>query len=107
MDKRSSARKSLRIKAALHVDGAQSVPVYTVDIGKFGMCLVNIPHLIEMGKNVRVAFDVLFAGKVHNVDLAARVAYCLNSEGEGYRAGLQFLNLESDSAIIIAQYVAS
>jgi len=105
MEQRKSARKLLRIKATLTMDGAEPKPVNTVDVGKFGMCLVNIQQQIPMGQHVHVAFDILFAGKVHKVNVAARIAYCLYSEGEGHRAGLQFLDLESEAAIIIAQYV--
>lgn len=107
MDKRTAARKSLRIKATLNIDGAESAQVNTVDIGKFGMCLVNIRQPVAIGQHVRIAFDILFSGKIHKVDIASRVAYCLHSDGEGFRAGLQFLDLHSPDATIIAQYIGN
>jgi hypothetical protein len=107
VDKRESVRKVLRTKAAVTMDdGAEPMLVNTTDIGKFGMCLINIQKPITMGQHIRVTFDIFFGGDIHKVDLSARVAYCFYNDGEGYKAGLQFLDLASEGVNIVAQYIA-
>jgi len=107
LDKRLSERKVLRVKAILTMDGAVPMLVRTMDIGKYGMCVINIPQALKTSLEVEVRFEVVFGGKIENVTITARVSYCVHSEEEGYRAGLQFLNPASPGAALIAQYIAS
>ena len=102
MDKRQSLRRELRVKATLTVGGEPPMAVQTMDIGKFGMGLVGILKRFPMGQEATVEFDMA-AGRVA---LRTRIAYCIDGGAEGgYKAGLQFLDLESDAAALVAQYV--
>lgn len=104
-DQRQSLRKELRIRATLSADGLAPLQVQTMDVGKFGMGLVGIPLQLQSGLEVQVAFDLFFNGKVHDVAVSARVAYCFYDDSHGFKAGLQFNRPESAGADLIAQYI--
>jgi hypothetical protein len=104
VDNRKAPRKELRIQALLTMDGAEPVSLHTVDIAKYGMGLAGIPQQLAAGQQGLVAFGLFLNGQLHNVGVRVRVAYCI-PDGGNFRAGLQFLNLDSAGAVLIAQYV--
>jgi hypothetical protein len=105
VDKRRSPRKELRIKALLTIDGgAGPVLLHTVDIARFGMGLTGIPAQLQAGRHGRLVFDLFLDGRIHSVDVGIRIAYCIPADA-GFRAGLQFVDLDSAGATTIAQYV--
>lgn len=89
------------------IDGATPLTVRTNDVGKFGMGLVDIPLQLSIGQLIRVGFEMFYDGTNHDVEVNARVSYCLKAEGDGFKAGIQFLNLDSEGALMIAQYIGS
>lgn len=104
IEKRQSPRKELRIKAWLTMDDGEMAPVHTADIGKFGMGLTGVPEQYPMGAQGAVAFDLFLNGQIQRIDARLRIAYCIPFE-KNFRAGVQFLELDSDSAKLIARYV--
>ncbi len=105
VDKRKSPRKELRIKAFLTIDGAAApILLHTVDIARFGMGLTGVPEQVKAGQHGRLAFDLFLDGQIHSVDVGIRIAYCIPA-GPAFRAGLQFVDLDSAGATTIAQYV--
>jgi hypothetical protein len=105
IEKRQSLRKELRVQALLTIDDAAThVFVRTMDIGKFGMGLVGIPRQLTTSQQGLVAFELFLDGEVHNVGVRVRVAYCI-PDGGSFRAGFQFLDLDSVGAALIARYV--
>jgi hypothetical protein len=105
VDKRQSARKVLRIKAILTVNGASRWTVRTMDIGKYGMCLNDIARPLVPGQEVHVAFEMAFSGKVHNVSVSARVSHCMDTRTDGFKAGLQFIDLDPEVDALLGQYL--
>jgi hypothetical protein len=103
-EQRQSVRKPLRIQATLSLNGAEPLAVHSIDIGKFGMGLVGIPEKLAMGEQGLIAFDLFFQGRIYHLAMGVRIAYCIPFEGS-YRAGVQFLDLDSASAVVIAKYV--
>jgi hypothetical protein len=107
-DQRKSPRRELKLQAMLMVEGASKPrKVKTLDIGQFGMTLVGIATPLEAGQEVRVSFDMFFAGKLHQVEVNSRVSHCMNTPTDGYRAGLQFLTVEAETADMLAKYVGA
>ena len=105
VDKRQSPRKALRIKTLLTIDGAAGpMLLHTVDIARFGMGLTGLPEQLRAGQHGRLAFDLFLDGRIHSVDVGIRIAYCIPADA-GFRAGLQFVDLDSTGATTIAQYV--
>ncbi len=105
MDKRQSPRKELRIKAIMTVNGGMPMTVRTMDVGKYGMCLVGVLKQLAVGQEVHVTFDMPFGGKIHNVAVSAKVSHCMDTKHEGFKAGLQFVNLDSEGVALLAQYI--
>ena len=105
VDKRQSARKLLRIKAVLTVNGSVRWNVRTTDIGMYGMCLNDIARALEPGQEVHVAFEMAFSGKVHNVSVNARVSHCTDTKTDGFKAGLQFIDVEPEVSVMLGQYL--
>jgi hypothetical protein len=103
-DQRQSQRKELRVRARLTVDNEEPVWVQTADIGKFGMGLARIPQNLKSNAQGLVQFEVMLAGQIEHVSIRVRVAYCIPA-GTEFSAGIQFLDLQSPGALLIAQYV--
>jgi hypothetical protein len=104
-EQRQGQRKELRNNALMTMDDAAHIFVQTMDIGQFGMCLSGIREQLPSGRQGSVAFDIFFQGQVQNVKVRFRVAYCI-PDGPSFKAGIQFLELESPGAQLIAQFVA-
>jgi hypothetical protein len=79
--------------------------VRTADIGKFGMGLTGILRQLDVGQEVHVAFEMAFGIKVHNISVNGRVSHCTNTPQDGFRTGVQFTDLNSESVSILSQYV--
>ena len=107
IEKRQSLRKQLRIKAMLTVDGRMPMKVNTIDIGKFGMCLNGVLYSLDPGQAVGVAFQMVCSGKIYDVAANARISHCTSTINDGFKAGLQFVNLDSEVAAMLAQYVGT
>ena len=107
MEKRQSLRKELRIKAQLTIDGKGSMTVRTMDIGKFGMCLVGMALPLTPGEQVHVAFEMAFNGVIHPLAVNARISHCVNTTDDGFRAGLQFVDLDESAVALLAQYIGA
>ncbi len=108
IEQRQSSRKVLRIKAILTIGSAEPITVRTMDVGKFGMSLVNVPDQLAIGQVVDAAFEMFFDGINHHIVVNARISYCVQTEDEGFKIGLQFLALDSsEGAALIARYIGS
>lgn len=105
VDKRQSARKVLRIKAVLTVNGSARWNVRTTDIGMYGMCLNDIARALDPGQEVHVAFEMAFSGKVHNVSVNARVSHCTDTRSDGFKAGLQFVDPDPEVTAMLERYL--
>src|SRR4051812_17626358 len=105
IEKRQSLRRELRVQALLTIDDATAhVLARTLDIAKFGMGLVDLPAQLTTNQQGLIAFDLFVDGQLHNVGMRVRVAYCI-PDGRNFRAGFQFLELDSPGAALIARYV--
>ncbi len=107
VDNRQSPRKVLRIKAILTVEGSARWTVRTMDIGKYGMSLNDIARPLAPGQEVHVAFEMAFSGKVHNVSVNARVSHCTDTKLDGFKAGLQFVDLDPEVTAMLGQYLGA
>jgi hypothetical protein len=104
-DNRQAHRKELRVGAVLTVDSADAHHfVHTMDIGKFGMGLVGVPEQFSSGQQGLLSFDLFLDGQLQNVSVRIRIAYCIPDAGS-FKTGIQFLDLASSGAALIAQYV--
>jgi hypothetical protein len=91
-DQRQSARKIVKVKALVAMEGQAPMQGRTTDLGANGVS-VSVPNPLQVGQNGRVGFDLLVDGKLTPISARAKVIYCIFSGGE-FKIGFQFLNLE-------------
>lgn len=102
-EQRKSARKILKTRAILAIEGEPPQACRTVDIGASGVSL-NVPHPIRGGQAVQVGFDLLVDGKIVKVNAKAKVQYCILSHGE-FKVGLEFSNLELAAMTALSRFL--
>lgn len=91
-EQRKSARKILKVRALLAMDGQAPRQVRTVDVAANGVS-VTVAEPVAAGQLGQVGFDLLVDGRTAPVAGRVKVAYCIFSNDE-FKIGLQFLNLD-------------
>ncbi len=102
-DHRQAARKIVRAKAMLVMDGAPPVAARTHDIGTGGVS-VTVDEGLSLGARGRIMFEIFIDGKGNMIEGQVGVTYSILSH-DGYSVGLQFFNLELGVANAIAKYM--
>ncbi len=92
IEQRQSARKILKVRAVLAMEGQAPVQGRTSDIGANGVS-ITVPHPLQTGQAGQVGFDLLVDGTPFPLLARVKVMYCIFSNGE-FKAGLQFMNLD-------------
>jgi c-di-GMP-binding flagellar brake protein YcgR len=103
-DQRQNARKVLRTRALLIMDGIPQFLVRTIDISTSGVG-VACPQQLHAGQEGKIAFEMFFNGKNYQVASRVKVMYCIYSSSDGFKVGLQFLNLDMGSASAITKFM--
>ena len=102
-EQRKSERKIVKVKALVKLDGGDAVMGRTFDLGTSGVgVLLDVP--MKTGVQARVSVGLLVNGVVTPMHTQARVQYCIFSNGD-YRIGMQFLQLEAATAVMLARYL--
>lgn len=102
-DQRKSARKILKVKALVAMEGQGPVPARTSDIGSNGVS-ITMANPLQAGQSGQLKFDLLVEGKLVPVQARARVMYCIFSGGE-FKVGFQFLNLDLNAVSQLARFL--
>jgi hypothetical protein len=101
-EQRQSARKVVRTRIALAMDGRAPAMGKTTDVGANGVS-VNLPDPLPAGLAGQVGFDLLVDGAFVPIQARAKVMYCIFSGGE-LKVGFQFLNLELAAVTALARF---
>ncbi len=104
IEQRQAPRKVLRVKVNFAVDGAPQMIVRSMDIGSNGLA-ISCPMQIPAGIGCFVAFDMFYNGKTSSVATRAKVMYCIYNSNDGFKVGLQFINIDLASSTSIARYM--
>ena len=102
-DQRQSARKIVKVKAVLAMEGQAALLGKTSDVGANGVS-VAVQNPLQVGQTGRVSFDLLVEGKLTPIAARARVIYCIFSGGE-FKAGFQFLNLDLTAMTQLSRFL--
>ncbi|WP_198118715.1 PilZ domain-containing protein [Massilia rhizosphaerae] len=102
-DQRNSARKILKVRAILAMEGQPPVQGRTSDVGTSGVS-VTVPHPLHTGQTGQVGFDLLVDGNPFPLHARVKVMYCIFSNGE-FKAGFQFLNLDLSSMSQLSRFL--
>jgi c-di-GMP-binding flagellar brake protein YcgR len=99
---RISLRKPLRCQAMLLLPGSAPIRGKTKDISLGGVCAIVSQH-IPAGQVCALAFEALLNGKMVRVTANTKVVYSILAGTEGFRTGLQFVQIDSaNNATLVA-----
>lgn len=102
-EQRTSARKIVKVKAVLALEGQAPVVVRTADIAANGIS-ITVPEPMAAAQLGQIAFDLLIDGKAVPIRARVKAMYCIFSHGE-YKVGFQFLNLDLDAMTQLARFL--
>jgi hypothetical protein len=103
VDSRQGARKILRVKAMIVMDGAGPVAARTFDLGLAGMSLTSENKVI-IGQTGQVVFEMLVDGKPQLISVRGKASHCIFS-GDEFKLGFTFLPLDNDAAGAITKFM--
>lgn len=95
-------RKILRAHARIALRGQAPLRARTIDISLGGLCLF-VPEQLPVGQLCDVGFETSLNGKTVRVIGAARVIYCILSGTDGFRTGVQFVQLDAANNKTLAE----
>jgi c-di-GMP-binding flagellar brake protein YcgR len=102
-DLRQSARKIVKVKAVVAMEGLDRMPARTMDISANGVSL-TVQNPLPVGQSGQVAFDLLVEGKLTPISARSKVIYCIFGGGE-FKVGFQFLNLELSAMTQLSRFL--
>ncbi|MQA38953.1 PilZ domain-containing protein [Rugamonas aquatica] len=103
VDQRSVARKIVRAKAVVIMDGMPPLQGRTIDISAQGLSL-NFEHKLGTGHMGQLSFELFIDGKAQLLTCRSKVTYCIFS-GDHFKIGYQFLNLDSITSGAINKFL--
>jgi hypothetical protein len=103
-DQRIEARKLLRTHGSLTLEGAAPLVMCTTDIASTGLS-ISISRQLKAGQGCLVNFDLFLNGKKHSVAVVAKVNYSVCGGIDGFKAVLQFIEIDPAGAKAIAQFM--
>lgn len=103
VEQRQSARKILRAKAMLIMDGAGPVAARTIDVGPGGMSAV-VAEPVQAGAQGKVLFELFFDGKPNIIEARCAVSHCIFSSA-GFKVGLTFMRLDMAVTSAISKFM--
>lgn len=90
VDQRSAARKIVRAKAVVVMDGLPPQQGRTIDISGTGVSL-TFDHKLAVGHMGQVTFELFMDGKGQLVSTRCKVNYCIFS-GDQFKIGFTYVN---------------
>jgi hypothetical protein len=102
-DQRQSARKIVKVKAVIAMEGQAPMPGRTSDVGSNGVSIA-VQNPLQVGQTGQVGFDLLVDGKLTPIAARAKVIYCIFSGGE-FKVGFQFLNLDLSAMTQLSRFL--
>lgn len=101
-DTRSFPRKVLRCHALVKLPGGALLPARTLDIALGGVC-VTVGEQLHVGQQCTLAFEAPLNGRMVRVTGAAKVVYCILAGTDGFRTGLQFVEMDAANSKTLAE----
>ncbi|CAN7418785.1 PilZ domain-containing protein [Duganella sp. LjRoot269] len=103
VDQRSMARKIVRAKVVLAMDGMPPQQGRTIDISSNGLSL-TFDHKLAVGHMGQVSFELFIDGKAQILSSRSKVSYCIFS-GDHFKIGLQFLNPDAATTTAVNKFL--
>jgi c-di-GMP-binding flagellar brake protein YcgR len=103
-EQRKFPRRPLKRAARVVTRDAPPVEGTTIDVSAGGLCLV-LPRQLPVGAPCAVSFDIPVNAFKQTVSAVSRVTWAICST-DGFKTGLQFVEIDPASATAIARYVS-
>ena len=103
VDLRQGARKILRVRAMVVIDGGAPIAARTFDLSLGGMS-VTTGTRVETGQAGQVVFEMLVDGKPQIITCRAKVSHCIFS-GDEFKVGFAFQPLSPEAINAITKFV--
>ena len=103
VDQRSGARKIVRAKAVVVMDGLPPQQGRTMDLSTNGLSL-TFEHKLEAGHMGVVSFELFVDGKAHILSVRSKVNYCIFS-GDHFKIGFQFMSPDAATMATINKFL--
>ncbi|WP_082491213.1 PilZ domain-containing protein [Duganella sp. Leaf126] len=103
VDQRSGARKIVRAKAVVAMDGLPPQQGRTIDLSSTGVSL-TFDHKLAVGHMGQVTFELFVDGRGQLVSSRSKVNYCIFS-GDQFKIGFTFVNPDAATMAIVNKFV--
>lgn len=98
-ERRHERRKLMRLRADVRLPGSTLLEGNMVDLSRRGAGILA-PIKLELGQQCTISVDLSACGTQMALRLVGRVCYCMPS-GEDFRVGLQFVQMDESTALLI------
>lgn len=102
-DQRKNARKILKVKAVVAMEGQAPLPGRTSDIGSNGVS-ITVPHPLQTGQSGQLSLDLLIDGLPTALHARAKVMYCIFS-GDEFKVGFQFMHMDLNAMSQLSRFL--
>ncbi|WP_242404552.1 PilZ domain-containing protein [Janthinobacterium agaricidamnosum] len=103
VEQRQAARKILRSKGMLVIDGDDPVAARVMDIGHGGLSAL-VAQPVKGGAKGKILFEMFYDGKLNIIEAKILVSHCIFSSA-GFKVGLTFVNLDMAVMSAISKYM--
>lgn len=103
VDQRQGARKILRVRAMMVMDGAAPVAARTFDLGLAGMSVTSGTK-VEPNQTGQVVFEMLVDGKPQIITCRVKVSHCIFS-GDEFKVGFVFQPLNPEATAALTKFM--
>lgn len=103
VDQRSGARKIVRSKAVVVMDGMSPKQGRTLEISASGLS-ITLDHKLSTGDIAMVSFELFVEGRAQVLSCQSRVNYCIFS-GDHFKIGFQFMNPDMATMATINKFL--
>lgn len=103
VETKSIARKIVRTRAMLVLEGAAPMPARTVDISTAG-ATVTVGEQVKVGQRGHLSFELLLEGKPQLISARVSATHCIFS-GDELKVGLHFLSPEPATVAAISRFM--
>jgi c-di-GMP-binding flagellar brake protein YcgR len=99
-DRRTSARKVMRVEARISVPGSGALDAHTVDLSLGGVSITSLQQL-DQGQECVVELGISAPEIAPAPALRARVRYCARLRDGQYRIGFKFSSVSIEAAELL------
>jgi hypothetical protein len=102
LNKRKAVRKPMHARGKVS-SNTKLAQFTSIDIGPGGICIL-LPDQLTLGEIYKIDVSMFINGRKMDVSSKAKACYCICGS-DGFKVGLQFVNLDEASAKTIDQYL--